>query len=67
MESLTELYRIGRGPSSSYTIGPERACRYLSQMIFKTGCWTMRIDICRFRVMEVIFWDRKVIAMFSLK
>ena len=27
MESLRELYRIGRGPSSSHTIGPERACR----------------------------------------
>jgi len=27
MESLTELYRIGRGPSSSHTIGPERACK----------------------------------------
>ena len=26
MESLTELYKIGRGPSSSHTIGPERAC-----------------------------------------
>lgn len=26
MESLTELYRIGRGPSSSHTIGPETAC-----------------------------------------
>lgn len=30
MESLRELYKIGRGPSSSHTIGPERAC-----MIFK--------------------------------
>ena len=30
MESLTELYKIGRGPSSSHTIGPERAC-----MVFK--------------------------------
>ena len=30
MESLTELYKIGRGPSSSHTIGPQRAC-----MIFK--------------------------------
>lgn len=30
MESLTELYKTGRGPSSSHTIGPERAC-----MIFK--------------------------------
>lgn len=26
MESVTELYKIGRGPSSSHTIGPERAC-----------------------------------------
>ena len=27
MESLYELYKIGRGPSSSHTIGPERACK----------------------------------------
>ena len=27
MHSLKELYRIGKGPSSSHTIGPERACR----------------------------------------
>ena len=27
MQSLTELYKIGRGPSSSHTIGPERACK----------------------------------------
>ena len=29
MESLKELYRIGTGPSSSHTMGPERAalCR----------------------------------------
>ncbi len=26
MESLTELYKVGRGPSSSHTIGPEKAC-----------------------------------------
>ena len=31
MESLTELYRIGRGPSSSHTIGPERACRIFKE------------------------------------
>ncbi len=31
MESITELYKIGRGPSSSHTIGPEKAC-----MIFKS-------------------------------
>ena len=27
MQSLTELYKIGRGPSSSHTMGPERACQ----------------------------------------
>lgn len=26
MTSLRELYRIGRGPSSSHTMGPEKAC-----------------------------------------
>lgn len=32
MKSLRELYRIGRGPSSSHTIGPERACKlFLSE------------------------------------
>jgi len=31
MESLTQLYRIGRGPSSSHTIGPERACRWFRE------------------------------------
>ncbi len=30
MESIVELYKCGRGPSSSHTIGPEKAC-----MIFK--------------------------------
>ena len=27
MESICEIYKIGRGPSSSHTMGPERACR----------------------------------------
>lgn len=27
MKSLVELYRCGRGPSSSHTMGPENACR----------------------------------------
>ena len=32
MKSLKELYRIGKGPSSSHTIGPEAACRlFLSE------------------------------------
>ncbi len=28
MQSLKELYRIGRGPSSSHTIGPQRIAQY---------------------------------------
>ncbi len=31
MKSLRKLYRIGRGPSSSHTIGPERAARYFKE------------------------------------
>ena len=31
MESLRELYKIGRGPSSSHTIGPEKACMILRE------------------------------------
>lgn len=27
MDSLRELFKVGRGPSSSHTIGPERACK----------------------------------------
>lgn len=29
MQSLRELYKIGRGPSSSHTIGPERAAKII--------------------------------------
>ena len=28
MQSLKELYKIGRGPSSSHTIGPEKICAF---------------------------------------
>ncbi len=31
MQSLKELYKIGRGPSSSHTIGPERACKLFKE------------------------------------
>ena len=31
MCSLKELYKIGRGPSSSHTIGPEKACLYIKE------------------------------------
>lgn len=28
MQAIQELFKIGRGPSSSHTLAPERACRY---------------------------------------
>ncbi len=31
MQSLQELYKIGRGPSSSHTMGPERACNAMRE------------------------------------
>lgn len=31
MKSLVELFKIGRGPSSSHTMGPERACRTFAE------------------------------------
>ena len=32
MESIKEIYKLGRGPSSSHTIGPERACKRLKEL-----------------------------------
>ena len=32
MQSLKELYKIGRGPSSSHSIGPDRASRRVKEM-----------------------------------
>ena len=29
MYSIREIYRIGRGPSSSHTMGPESACQMM--------------------------------------
>ena len=31
MQSLKELYKIGRGPSSSHTMGPEKAIKLLKE------------------------------------
>lgn len=28
MKSIKEIFKIGKGPSSSHTMGPERACKY---------------------------------------
>ncbi len=32
MKSIRELYKIGKGPSSSHTMGPERAAKYFKEM-----------------------------------
>ena len=34
MQSLRELYKFGRGPSSSHTMGPERAIKRLKEKFF---------------------------------
>ena len=39
MKSLRELYKIGRGPSSSHTMGPERACLYFSERTPDADCY----------------------------
>ena len=31
MTSVSEIYKIGRGPSSSHTIGPEKACKIFKE------------------------------------
>ena len=31
MKSIRDLYKIGKGPSSSHTMGPERAARIFKQ------------------------------------
>ncbi len=42
MKSLTELYRIGRGPSSSHTIGPQRVAEYT---LLHYGAGHYRVDL----------------------
>ena len=36
MTSIKEIYKIGRGPSSSHTIGPERACKIFKEQTGET-------------------------------
>ncbi len=43
MRSLKELYRIGKGPSSSHTIGPERACRLFLDENPQATSFTVRL------------------------
>ena len=43
MRSLRELYRIGKGPSSSHTIGPERACKLFLSENPNADAFTVRL------------------------
>lgn len=43
MRSLKELYRIGKGPSSSHTIGPERACKLFLAENPEADAFTVRL------------------------
>ena len=43
MRSLKELYRIGKGPSSSHTIGPERACKLFLKENPNATSFTVRL------------------------
>lgn len=43
MESLRELYRVGRGPSSSHTIGPERACKMFKSKNPDADCFKVAL------------------------
>lgn len=42
MQSLKELYKIGHGPSSSHTIGPQVICEYV---LSNYGYKTYRVDL----------------------
>ena len=50
MESLKELYRMGKGPSSSHTMGPKKQHRFLRTITqkrkrlrpFSMAVWQLR-------------------------
>ena len=43
MESIMELYKIGRGPSSSHTIGPEKACLFFRKRNADADCFKVTL------------------------
>lgn len=43
MQTLRELYKIGRGPSSSHTIGPERAIKAMKERFPKAEKFTVTL------------------------
>ena len=49
MKSIRELYKIGRGPSSSHTIGPERAARRFRERYPEAESFQVKLygSLCR--------------------
>ena len=43
MESIRTLYKIGRGPSSSHTMGPERACKIMLERYPEADSFTVTL------------------------
>ena len=43
MESIRTLYKIGRGPSSSHTMGPERACKIMKERYPDAECFLVTL------------------------
>ena len=43
MKSIHEIYKIGRGPSSSHTMGPERACLYMKETFKDANCFEVTL------------------------
>lgn len=69
MKSIIEIYRIGKGPSSSHTMGPEKAAVLFLQEYPEAERYTVRLygSLCLTgrghgtdRVIREVFGDRKV-------
>lgn len=49
MKSIQEIYKIGKGPSSSHTIGPERAARFFKETCPDAEAFEVRLygSLCK--------------------
>ena len=57
MQSLRELYKIGRGPSSSHTMGPERAVKSIKKLLEKM----LQTSLCLIlNKVLYLFWNQKL-------
>lgn len=65
MQSIKELYKIGRGPSSSHTLAPERACKlfnesygafpYYEAELFGSDSTVAQLESIDFKIIFVFF------------